>query len=100
MDIPKLAAALLVATLGTGTLALGQTTTAPTTAPRPAGAALAIPELIERLSREGYRDFGKIERKGGKLYKVGARNAQGRTLELDRDARAAEVLASEDDEDD
>jgi len=100
MDAPKLAAALLVATLGAGTLALGQTTTAPATAPRPTGATLAIPELTERLSREGYRDFREIERKGDRLYKVDARNAQGRTVELDVDARTAEVLASEEDEDD
>ena len=56
--------------------------------------------MLERLSREGYRDFGSVERKSGRLYKLDARDAQGRKIELDVDARTAEVLASEADEDD
>ena len=106
MDTRRLAAAVVVAaTLGVGAEAPAQpqqTTPSPpaTAAPRQTGAALAIPELTERLSREGYRDFREIERKGDRLYKVDARNAQGRTVELDVDARTAEVLASEEDEDD
>ena len=52
------------------------------------------------LSRDGYRDFGSVERKSGRLYKLDARDAQGRKIELDVDARTAEVLASEADEDD
>ena len=76
MDIPRLAAA------------------------RPTGPTLAIPELIERLSGEGYRDFGGITRKSDGLYEVDARDAQGRRVELDVDARTAEVLASERDDDD
>jgi len=101
MGISRLAATMLVlAPTGLGIQALGQTTTAPPTASRATGASLAIPELLERLIREGYRDFSEIERKSDKLFKVGARNAQGRTLELTVDARTAEVLASEEDEDD
>lgn len=101
MNIPRLAAAISMATvLGAGGLALGQPLTAPvpTPASRPTGAALSIPELIERLSREGYGDVGAVERKGDKLYKVEARDTQGRKREMQVDARTAEVLASEADE--
>jgi Peptidase propeptide and YPEB domain len=104
MGFPRLAATMLVLVpLGMG-VALGQTATAPAT-PAPAttartgGPGLAIPDLVERLTREGYRDFSEIERKGDKLYKVGARDAQGRSMELAVDARTAEVLASEEDDD-
>ena len=104
MDIPRLAAAVLVATaLGAGAEAPAQQTTTPppaTAAPRQTGAALAIPELLARLSRDGYRDFDSVERKSDRLYKLDARDAQGRKIELDVDARTAEVLASEADEDD
>ena len=100
MDISRLAAAILALTLfGMGAQAPAQTNVAPNNATRPAGAALAIPELLERLARDGYKDFSEIERKSDKLYKVSARNAQGRILELAVDARTAEVLASEEDED-
>jgi hypothetical protein len=104
MDTPRLAAAVVAAVaLGAGAEAPAQQTTTPppaTAAPRQTGAALAIPELIERLSGEGYRDFGGITRKGDRLYEVDARDAQGRRVELDVDARTAEVLASERDDDD
>jgi negative regulator of sigma E activity len=101
MDIPKLAAvAVVTAALSVGSQTLAQPTTAPITAARPAGATLAIPELIERLSRDGYRDVREIKLKGEKLYKVTARDAQGRIREMEVDARTAEVLASEDDDDD
>jgi len=56
--------------------------------------------LLERLSREGYRDFRAVERERDRLYKLDARDAQGGEIELDVDARTAEVLASEADEDD
>jgi Peptidase propeptide and YPEB domain len=101
MAIPKLAAAVLVMTaLGAGAQAPAQTATAPAAAARPTGAGLAIPELLERLSREGYRDVSGVERKSDKLYKVNARDAQGRRLELSVDARTAEVLASEEEDED
>ena len=104
MDTPRLAAAVVVATaLGAGAEAPAQQTTTPppaTAASQQAGAVLAIPELLERLSRGGYRDFGGITRKGDRLYEVDARDAQGRKVELDVDARTAEVLASERDDDD
>jgi hypothetical protein len=105
MDTRRLAAAVVVAaTLGVGAEAPAQpqqTTPSPpaTAAPRQTGAALAIPELLARLSRDGYRDFGSVERKSDRLYKLDARDAQGRKIELDVDARTAEVLASEADED-
>jgi hypothetical protein len=94
MDASKLAAAVLVATaLGVGANALAQTTTAtpPTTA------TLAIPELIDRLSTQGYSNVSEVERKSDKLYKVKARDAEGRDLEMYVDARTAEILASEED---
>jgi Peptidase propeptide and YPEB domain len=99
--MPRLPMAILaLVSLGLGAQALGQTTTAvPTAASQPSGPALAIPDLVERLTRDGYRDFREIERKGDKLYKVDARDAQGRNLELSVDARTAEVLASEEDDD-
>jgi hypothetical protein len=101
MGSSRLAATMLVLVpIGMGVQALGQPTTAPATPSQATGASLAIPELLERLTREGYRDFSEIERKSDKLFKVSARNAQGRTLELAVDARSAEVLASEEDEDD
>ena len=100
MDIPKLAVtAVMTTALSAGTQTLAQPTTAPA-ATRPAGATLAIPELIERLSRDGYHDPREIERKSDKLYKVTARDAQGRTREMEVDARTAEVLASEEDDGD
>lgn len=107
MDISRLAATALMATvLGAGVQALAQTATtaptaaAPTTAAsRPTGPTLAMPELIERLSREGYGDVSGIERESDKLYKVNARDARGRRLELRVDARTAEILASEEDDD-
>jgi hypothetical protein len=100
MDIPKLAAAAVVTVaFGVGSQTLAQPTTAPATSSGPTGAALAIPELVERLSRDGYRDIRKIELKSDKLYKVEAGDAQGRTREMEVDARTAEVLASEDDDD-
>lgn len=107
MNIFKLATAVSLATvIGAGGLALGQTTPAPGPAPgptpasRPVGAAMSIPELVERLSREGYSDVGEVERKGDKLYKVTARDAQRRLREMQVDARTGEVLASEADEED
>ena len=105
MDTRRLAAAVVVAaTLGVGaeTPAQPQQTTPspPATAARQTGAALAIPELLARLSRDGYRDFDSVERKSDRLYKLDARDAQGRKVELDADARTAEVLASEADDDD
>jgi hypothetical protein len=101
MGMSRFTAAMLVLVpVGLGVQALGQTTTAPATPSQAGGAGLAIPELLERLTREGYTNFSEIKRKGDKLYKVSARNAQGRTLELAVDARTAEVLASEEDEED
>jgi peptidase YpeB-like protein len=101
MGVSKAAFAFLaLVPLCLGMQALGQTTAAPSAAPRPSGPALAMPDLVERLSREGYRDFSEVERKGEKLYKVGARDAQGRMVELAVDARTAEVLSSEADDDD
>jgi hypothetical protein len=100
MDIPKLAAvAVMTAAFSVGTQTLGQSTTAPATASRPAGTTLGIPELTERLSRDGFQDISEVKRKGDKLYKVTARDAQGRTREMEVDARTAEVLASEEDDD-
>jgi len=100
MGIPRLAAILALAALGLGGQALGQTATAPSAASRPTGPGLAVADLVDRLTREGYRDFSEVERKGDKLYKVGARDAQGRMVELAVDARTAEVLSSEADDDD
>jgi Peptidase propeptide and YPEB domain len=101
MDTFKSAMAIVVTTaLGVGANALGQTTTAPTATSQPTSATLTIPELSERLSREGYRELREVERESDKLYKVKARDAQGRTREMLVDARTAEVLASEEDEDD
>jgi len=97
MDTLRLAAvAVVAATLGFGVEALAQQTT---TSP-PATVTLDIPQLLERLSREGYRDFSDIERKGDKLYTVGASDAQNRKMELTVDGRTAEVLAREADDDD
>lgn len=106
MDTRRLAAAVVVAaTLGVGAEAPAQpqqTTPSPpaTAAPRQSGAARAHPAVRARRARGGYRAFGSVERKSGRLYKLDARDAQGRKIELDVDARTAEVLASEADEDD
>jgi len=102
MDISRRAVTVVVmtASIGTAVHALGQTTTAPAITSQPAGAALSIPELVERLSRQGYSDVGEVDRKSDKLYKVKARDAQRRTQEMSVDARTAEVLASEQDDDD
>jgi hypothetical protein len=103
MDTPRLAAAVVAAAaLGVGAEAPAQqtTTSPPATPARQAGAALTIPEVLERLSRAGYRDFSAITRKGDGLYELDARDAQGRKVELNVDARTAEVLASEGDDDD
>jgi hypothetical protein len=100
MDTPKLVVvALMAAGLGAGTPTLAQPTTAPATVSQPTAPTLAIPELTERLSRNGYREVREIERKSDKLYKVTARDAQGRTHEMDVDARTGEILASEEDDD-
>jgi hypothetical protein len=99
MDIARFAVAIvLMAALGVATQALAQPTSAP--ASRPTTGTLAISELTERLSREGYRDIREIKLKSDKLYKVTARDAQGRTREMEIDARTAEILTSEDDDDD
>jgi hypothetical protein len=101
MHISRRAAAVgvMAASIGIAVHALGQTTAAP--ASQPTGGALSIPDLVERLSRQGYKDIDEVERKSDKLYKVKARDAQARTQEMSVDARTAEVLASEqDDEDD
>jgi len=100
MDISKFAnAVLMTAALGLGGQVAAQTTaTRPTTASRPTGATLAIPELIQQLSTEGYSDVHDVERKSDKLYKVTARDGQGRRMELHVDARTGEVLASEEDD--
>jgi Peptidase propeptide and YPEB domain len=101
MDTFKPAMAMVLATaFGVGGNALGQPTTAPAPASRPPGAILTIPELTERLSREGYGDIRAVERKSDKLYKVEARDAQGRTREMQVDGRTAEILASEEDDKD
>jgi Peptidase propeptide and YPEB domain len=107
MGVSRQAASILVLVpFGLGMQALGQTSTSPAQAPaasgaqRPGGPGLAIPELTDRLSREGYRDVREVERKSDKLYKVTARDAQGRSMELAVDARTAEVLSSEQDDDD
>jgi hypothetical protein len=100
MNVSKVAAAILAtAALNAGTQALAQTSP-PATAVRPTGSSLALPELMDRLSREGYHDIGETERKGDKLYKVNARDAQGSKVEMYVDARTAEVLASEEDDED
>jgi hypothetical protein len=100
MNISTLAAAaFLAAVIGTGAQSLAQTTTAPATAARPSGASLGIPELVDRLSRDGYREINEVKRKSDKLYEVTARDAQGRKLEMKVDARTAEVLESEQDDD-
>jgi Peptidase propeptide and YPEB domain len=99
MDIFKRAIAIVVTTtLGMGANALGQTTSPPTTTSRATGATLTIPELAERLSREGYSDIRAVERESDKLFKVKARDAQGRIQEMLVDARSAEILASEQDD--
>jgi len=100
MNVAKVAAAILAtAALDAGTQALAQTSP-PATAVRPTGSPLALSELVEQLSREGYRDIDETERKGDKLYKVTARDAQGSTVEMYVDARTGEVLASEEDDED
>jgi Peptidase propeptide and YPEB domain len=101
MELSRFAAAVVMtASIGIAVHALGQTTTAPTTPSQSAGAALSIPEVVERLSRQGYSDVGEVKRKSDRLYKVKARDAQRRTQEMSVDARTAEVLASEQDDDD
>ena len=100
MRVSQFAAAVLVATIfGAGTHALAQITaqTTPTPASSPTGGTLAIPELINRLSKQGYSEINEVERKSDKLYKVEARDAQNRKLEMYVDARSAEVLAGEED---
>ncbi len=100
MRAPQCAAAVLVAAiLGAGTHALAQSIAQTTPAPSPTGGTLAVPELIDRLSRQGYSDINEVERKSDKLYKVKARDAQNRTLEMYVDTRSAEVLAGEGEED-
>jgi hypothetical protein len=100
MDIGRPALATVAAIVLGATQSLGRTT-APPPAPSPsAGAGLAVPELLERLSGQGYRDVREVERKGDRLYKVGARDAQDRAVELSVDGRTAEVLASKNDDDD
>jgi Peptidase propeptide and YPEB domain len=101
LELSRLTAAILAAVaIGAGTPARAQTTTAPAGSPLRTGVTLAIPDMLERLSREGYSEVSEVERKSEKLYKVSARNTQGRNLEIYVDARTAEVLASEDDKDD
>jgi hypothetical protein len=100
MRAPQFAAAVLVAAiLGAGTHALAQSTaqTTPSPTSSPTSGTLAIPELIDRLSKQGYSDINEVERKSDKLYKVKARDAQNRKLEMYVDARSAEVLAGEED---
>ena len=110
MTISKLAAVLTAIILGTGAHALAQTGTPISNAPAtgvptsPAQAQTAsvvgpikIPELIDRLSAQGYSDISEVERKSDKLYEVKARDSQGRKLEMHVDARTAEVLHSEQD---
>lgn len=98
MEFSKFTLATLAAVMiGASTPAPAQTTAPPGTPPR-VGVTLAIPDLLERLSREGYGEVREVERKSEKLYKVGARNAQGRNVEIYVDARSAEVLASKDDD--
>jgi hypothetical protein len=100
MRISSVTATMLVVTSVPMTLALGQTI-APQTAPAQAvGASLTIPDLAERLARSGYTDLRKIKRESERLYQVTARDSQGRMMELTVDARNAEVLASELEDDD
>lgn len=103
MNIVKLAAAAALATLlGAGAHALAQTAAPATPAPAQTqtastAAPMAIPELVNRLSGQGYSDISEVERKGDKLYEVKARDAQGRKMEMKVDARTAEILHSEQD---
>ncbi|MBP2227656.1 hypothetical protein J2847_000938 [Azospirillum agricola] len=103
MNAVKLAtAALATLVLGAGAHALAQTATPAVPAPTQTqtasvAAPMAIPELVNRLSGQGYSDISEIERKGDKLYEVKARDAQGRKLEMKVDARTAEILHSEQD---
>jgi len=100
MRISSVAATLLVVTSVTMAQALGQII-APQTAPASvAGDSLTISDLAERLTRSGYTDLREIKRESERLYKVTARDRQGRTTELIVDARNAEVLASELEDDD
>lgn len=97
------AALVLTALLGAGTYALAQTAPAPAdsaasqTALQTAAvpAPMSIPDLIGKLTDQGYTDIAEVERKGDKLYEVKGRDGQGRRMELKVDARTAEILHSE-----
>jgi hypothetical protein len=100
MRTPRLATTTLVlATIAMGQ-AMGQTAATQTAPARAAGTSLTIPELTERLTQDGYKDVSETKRKGERLYKVSARDPQGRSMELTVDARTAEILASEAEDDD
>lgn len=97
MAIRTIATTILAATLAATTAAgpaLAQQTPSPSTAP---AAALTVPEVIERLTAQGYSDITEVERDDGR-YEVEARQADGTRMELDVDMRTGEILKSERDD--
>jgi hypothetical protein len=89
MGIRSIATAtLLLAGLAAGGSAMAQ---------QASPAALTVPQVIERLSAQGYTDFTEVERDDDRTYEVEARHADGRRMELHVDARTAEILKAEQD---
>lgn len=89
---------LLAATLLAGSLAAGvMAAFAQAVAPVPAAAtsSLSMPDLLDRLAAQGYRDARSIERESDKLVEVKAIGPDGRRHELHVDARTGEVLKAE-----
>lgn len=97
MNRKTIAAALLIAsTMAAGGAALAQQTAPAPQAPAATATApvLTMQEVMDRLTREGWRDITKIEHERGK-YEVKARGADGVRMELDIDDRTGAILKQE-----
>ncbi|HEY9567476.1 MAG TPA: PepSY domain-containing protein [Thalassobaculum sp.] len=69
----------------------GNTATAPATP-----AMLPVETVLQQLGAQGYRDFTGFELDDGK-YEVEGRDAEGRGVEIDVDAKTGEILKVEQD---
>lgn len=57
---------------------------------------MAPAAVMEQLAQKGYRDFREVELDDGK-YEVEGRDAEGREVEIDVDARSGAILKVEHD---
>jgi len=92
--MPSLQAALLTSLAMAGVPAAAQVTApaAPAASASPAQAPMSFVQMIDHLTRLGYRDLKEIERESERLYEVEARDPQGAWVEIHVDARSGEVL--------